>query len=1242
MGQVIGERYEIIAEIGAGGMGTVFRGLDHQSGQPVAIKQLKQELAQPELIERFKREGEALRQLNHPNIVKMLDAIEQDGQHYLVIEYLPAGDLNNLLKQEALSIERTVQIALELADALTRAHHLKIIHRDLKPANVLIAEDGTPRLTDFGIAHMEQQERVTETGGVIGTVDYLAPEAFRDNEEVDSRSDIWAFGVMLFEMLTGMRPFHAEKMSQIIMAILSEPTPDLEALRPDCPVALTDLVNRMLEKDRNARIPSVRLVGAELEAILQGRAPSVSGFRSAIPLETGYFDTPVPITDLLKHNLPLQTTPFVGREQELSELTRLIEHPGTRLLTLLAPGGMGKTRLALETAQGLVNRAGKNGSPEGVAFSNGIYFVGLAALTAPEFIVSTIAEAIGFQFYPGGEPKQQLLDYFREKSLLLVMDNFEHVLEGADLVADILAQASAVKVLVTSRERLNLSGEVLFALSGMDFPDWETPADALDYAAVKLFIQSARRTRPDFELMERDLTYLARICRLVAGMPLGIVLAAAWLEALTLKEISEEIARSFDFLETELRDVPERQRSVRGVFDYSWNRLAEAERSVFNRLSVFQGGFGREAAQHVSGATLKQLTALVNKSLLRRDPEGGRYHVHELLRQYASHKLEASGEPEAIRDAHSTFYLNLLRERQTNLEGGSQREAIQEIEEDIENVRAAWLWAAQQGQYHEMDGALTSLWLYYALRRLDFDGEAMFEQIAALLRNKPSNTQRDYTLGCVMARQAFFSVSLYQREKSDRLLVESLSLIEGGTSLGAQAFGAFVQGYNLLNFGKQINARHYFEKALVLYSETGDRWGTALTLVNLGITYWSRLGPHERDLPQAQKHTQAGYEIQVEIEDVFMSFRTLMSLASIAGMSQNFEEANRLNLQGLSNVRLMGNRPTEGGILYNLAMDAYDQGKRVIGHQYLSDSLAIRKSIGNMVEIATSLLFMAQIEFEAGNFIESRKQGEEALSLVMSSEHNSMIGWAFMSLGFATGASRDYDQAGEYFQGAYKAYEADKNRLLMFEQLNNLGLLGLSQSNLVEARANLEQAQLLVTELDWMWGEWRVRRGLGRLLYHEGDYTAAKEQLTACLAFFRSEDARRYSDSGWRLDEAIFDTLIPLADLDRVEGNYATSHERLREALRLANGIPIVFKPFSVLAATAELLAAQADVERAAELAGLVQGHPKAYAEDRDRSTRLLMALKDRLPLAEWTTAIERGQRHEPDAVTRELLSEER
>jgi serine/threonine protein kinase len=271
--QLIGNRYALGDMIGQGGMGAVYRGTDTRSGKPVAIKQLKQELVTStgdEAIERFRREVDALRRLDHPNIIKLLGTAKRGADYYIIMEYADAGTLADILRNESpIPVERALQIALDLSDALTRAHRLNIIHRDLKPENVLFITDGTLRLTDFGVARIGDKTRVTQSGYIVGTGAYLSPEACR-GLELDARADIWAFGVLLYEMMTRQLPFGGNSPASVITSILVEPLRDPRQLRPDTPPALVMLIQRMLEKDRDKRVGSARLVGAEIELILNG------------------------------------------------------------------------------------------------------------------------------------------------------------------------------------------------------------------------------------------------------------------------------------------------------------------------------------------------------------------------------------------------------------------------------------------------------------------------------------------------------------------------------------------------------------------------------------------------------------------------------------------------------------------------------------------------------------------------------------------------------------------------------------------------------------------------------------------------------------------------------------------------------------------------------------------------------------------------------------------------------------
>lgn len=276
---IIANRFEIKDRerdlLNRGSIGDVYRGWDTQTGRPVAVKVLHPDLitSSPELVGRFIREGEALYQLDHPNIVKIIAALKDKGNYYLVMEYIQGVSLRELLEARgALPVPEALDIAIPIASALTHAHKQGIIHRDLKPANVLLAEDGTPYLTDFSVAYIADSTRLTQTGTRIGTVNYFSPEAC-NGEKLDERADVWAMGVILYEMLTGTRPFTGRTIGETAMAILTHPLPDLSRLCPDASPTLVELIEGMLEKDRYRRIPRMQLVeeGLKLEAALYRR-----------------------------------------------------------------------------------------------------------------------------------------------------------------------------------------------------------------------------------------------------------------------------------------------------------------------------------------------------------------------------------------------------------------------------------------------------------------------------------------------------------------------------------------------------------------------------------------------------------------------------------------------------------------------------------------------------------------------------------------------------------------------------------------------------------------------------------------------------------------------------------------------------------------------------------------------------------------------------------------------------------
>jgi predicted ATPase len=403
------------------------------------------------------------------------------------------------------------------------------------------------------------------------------------------------------------------------------------------------------------------------------------------------------------HGWPTYPLALIGRETELAEISQRLTNPNCRLLTLVGPGGIGKTRLALEALQ--LHRD---------TFLDGVHFVALQSITAHEFMVASIAESLDFQFSANRDLLEQLLEHLSQKSLLLLLDNFEHLLDGVHLVSVILAQVPHVKILTTSRERLNLVEEWIYEVGGLAFPTAEAEDEIEGYGAVQLFMHNARRVRHNFALTPAHKPSVSHICRLVGGMPLGIELSSAWVRVLPCERIAEELQRGLDILETSMRNTPPRHRNMRAVFEPTWNRLTDTERDVFKKLAVFRGSFALEAGLVVADASRRTLAALVDKSLLRVD-SAGRYSLHELLRQYGEEQLNCSPRTrEQALDAHRAYFMNLLGESEKQMVFlGQQKEAAQKIGAELENLRLAWQRTVEQGLYTEMAASAEGLWGFY-------------------------------------------------------------------------------------------------------------------------------------------------------------------------------------------------------------------------------------------------------------------------------------------------------------------------------------------------------------------------------------------------------------------------------------------------------------------------------------------------------------------------------------------------
>jgi predicted ATPase/DNA-binding SARP family transcriptional activator len=572
-----------------------------------------------------------------------------------------------------------------------------------------------------------------------------------------------------------------------------------------------------------------------------------------------------------RHNLPQQPTPFVGREEELAKLEHLLSDAAVRLITVHGPGGMGKSRLALEAAERSLSR-----------FEHGAIFVRMAPLSDAANIAPAIARAAGYQLDGNEDLKTQTLNYLRNKSMLLILDNFEHILEGVALANEILQAAPDVTVLATSREKLNLSYETVFTIGGLDYPDWEMPEDVMEFSAVRLFMQSARRTQSDFELQRDDPRHISRICHLVRGMPLGILLAAGWTAVLSPQEIAREIADSIDFLETEMRDVPERQRSIHAVLDHSWRLLEAREQDAFARMSVFRGGFTREAARQVAGATLRMLNTLIDKSFLRRDPESRRFEIHELLRQYGQGHLEAADQAEAARDAHVNCYADFMGEREADLQGRRQVAALDEIEADFENVRVAWRRAVQRRNYSALDRMVESLKLFVEMRSRQPERDQLLGQAQEQLAPEPGDEPHPTWCRIVVRRKGF----LESREDAGPLLERCLALARRHDNRAEAAHAMFALGDNALSARDPSKALTHFEDSLALYQELNVSYHIAQTLNRIAFCH-NLLGQYANYFEFGQQSLDLARDIGDRIGTVW----ALHSIGFANWMVGNYDEA---------------------------------------------------------------------------------------------------------------------------------------------------------------------------------------------------------------------------------------------------------------------------------------------------------------------------------------------------------------
>jgi len=610
-------------------------------------------------------------------------------------------------------------------------------------------------------------------------------------------------------------------------------------------------------------------------------------------------------------NLPAPRTSFVGRASELDEIDRLLEDPDCRLLTLVGPGGAGKTRLALEAAARRIER-----------YPHGVHFVPLVSVASPEFLAPAVAESIQFAVdgaHSGFSAQDQLLDYLGERSTLLVLDNFEHLVDGADLLGEIIERAPKVELLTTSRERLNVQSEWVLDVHGLGLAENGNGGSG----ALRLFVERATQVEPDFSLDDGERVEARRICRLVEGLPLGIELAASWVSVLSCAEIADEIARNIDFLATSMRDVPERHRSLRAALDQSWRLLSSEQQDVLARLSVLRGDYGREAAAAVADADLPLLAELVSKSLVRRS-DFGRYELHELLRQYAAEKL-ATGSPDALassRERHARHYLVALDERRGALVGKGVVQARDELRRELDNLRIAAEWAVATWAEDEARGVLAGLNEFFFAHSW-FDGAETFERLAAVASDTSGPVRgldraSPVALAAVAYRTSLGSALGYD-EELDRLALECLPRLREQRMTWELGACLLALGTNACYRDVYPGAADYLEEAVATARSAGDKVGEVASLSWLGFVQLL-LGD---DLEGARASFEASHATAESLGNPQLLAYAISKLGILADAEERYADAMRLHTEANELFAGVGDVGGAGYALSRASLSAY-------------------------------------------------------------------------------------------------------------------------------------------------------------------------------------------------------------------------------------------------------------------------------------------------------------------------------
>src|SRR6266403_1731379 len=931
---VIGH-YRVLGKIGCGGMGVVYEAEDLKLGRHVALKFLPEELAEdPQSLERFGREARSASALNHPNICTIYEINEANGRAFIAMELVEGKTLRDLLASGLMPMGKAIEIAAQVAEGLTKAHEAGIAHRDLKPENLMVSDDGFVKILDFGLAKLVSPSEAdicttsTTPGLVLGTVGYMSPEQASGDNRLDFRSDQFSFGLVLYEMVTGKRAFQRSTAAETLVAILREPPEPITRQNRDAPAPLCWAIERCLAKEPDKRYVSTRDLARELATI-----------------RDRFSEKAVQQVEARPANLPVQRTGFVGREKEVEAVKEMLLRQDVRLVTVTGPGGIGKTRLAVEVANGLVE-----------SFPGSTHFVSLSPLSDPGLIASVIVQALGIREAGGQSPLEILKKNLQESSrapILLLLDNFEHLVLAAPTVAELLATGPNLKIMVTSRAALHVYGEHEFPVPPLALPDSRSMSMPsvqvlLECPAVALFVQRATAAKPDFELNRENASAVAEICARLDGLPLAIELAAARVKVLSPSSMLTRLTSRLQLLTGGSRDLPQRQQTLRAAIDWSYDLLDAAEQKLFRRLSVFVGGCTLEGAEAVCNTKddldldlLDAMASMVDKSLAQRVEQANgesRFAMLETIREYALEKLAASGEEALTKRAHAAYCLVLAEEEATEQSGAEGAEWLERFAAEHDNFRAALEWLTETGDAEWGLRLGTALFRYWEIREYLAEGR---DRLGRLLKLTGAAAPTKLRM------RALFAAGVLAGEQGDYASAEAL-------------------------INESQNIAH----------ELGDKTGVAVSLNALAVFARDR-----GDVATAHVLFETSLGLWRELGDRKAVARALSNLANVLKLQGDYERARSLYAECLAIFQELGDRTGVAWALNYQGDVARDQGDSAGAQALYEQGLVIFRELGDRWGIAGTLADLGSLAREQRNYPRAYSLYRESIKIFQELEH---------------------------------------------------------------------------------------------------------------------------------------------------------------------------------------------------------------------------------------------------------------